>query len=1049
MKVRKSLLSSLFFYSFCCVPVAYSASTGDHWFDDKKIFVVHSKKEESNKVQQNMEPSVTGDLSDADARALSSDPAGQGSAADPAALAKNQVRFTKSAYAAMANENVLYLGAENLGIDSTVIPAVSKVLGTDKKNFILARAILGMNSAGAVAPMIQSLAPDKVTLNGQKDQENPLVQAMPNMPHGTNITNLTLLKHRIPVVTAQVVDATKNAVVTTEATHVTVVTDSANGSSLLQNKTPIKDSDGDDIDTSIVAMSASNQEIFAAVPARGESFDAASPAGDNRGIAVLRPAADDVVVLNNKASKIDLTAYDLSTNLKDVQFAFVDHADTADAIGGAKVGNTAAMFWDDTLERLFIGLNVKRDMTNKAGGVLNLAVGRLEKDPAIPAATTADVLTISPIVANPKKELFYDATKANPNNLDHVVGFYYDHNTFYSPEDGSLAIDMIRSMHTSTGKDYLIVAGGLDYATGGLNNKYICAIPLLGTAVNADGKNPQLVGTLAKPDFSGPPTVMSDMPKFLKRNTSVRFIDSGTFIDFFVQGDSVYYSLFQNGHDISSALGLFQSTALFDHHGIIVSWTAVTRVMGSLERVYGAGLDSRTGEYLFVTETNEIDSTKPFFDPANPNKLAENISSVRLSGWGKTDTVNNLTEVLEALFPQNLGGVHQLIAFERRVPGFKNDSLNVMLAIGLDRVVLIQTGKADSTSLILHPEKNFIATAGATQNVFSFIGEVLSDIGPICTADFARSTKLNEGWLFVGGYAGVAVLRKINGTGFDSAARLDNLEAGAYPGTGYSFKKLEPSNGGLFDHVRKVACLNGFLYVLTDDTLYSVAFAANKFQDAPGVVDLDEQIVINAATIPGATLLDFIMLDGTAGMPDFKALIATTHGLFTITHDGVNYVTQEIQVGGKSLGPVIQMQYISSSNATFAAFGNLYVLAADTAKSLARTKIYRFAVDPTTPVLSVLPIPSNNVTPAGLVVDLGEFRSNFFADGSTILHTRGRHFGDTNYLAAIPTMDFKSSKPLTPQLALTAINTNIGAVVRDSASGALYAPGDWGVRANL
>lgn len=1041
----KNLLGCLFLSSIFFVPHIHSASTGDNWFAYQNVKQDASAQavEQTNKNQDDMEPSVVGDLSSVLTRALSSDPVGSSKdAKGVSVLAKNQVRFTKSAYApgASSDTNVLYLGAEKLG--------------TDKTNFALSRAFLGYNSSGAFAPMVQSLAPSKVTINGEKDQDNPLVQK------STNVTHLILQNKALPVLTIQADDGSGG---TKPATEIIAVVDAASGTSLLQNKNPIKDANGDPIDKSIVAIGASTQEIFAAVPAMGQDFDAASPAGDNRGIAVLRRAVDDLTIINNdKATKLDLAAYDLNDPAKKplVRFAFFNGADAADFanhIDNAKLGNTAAMFWDDTFQRLFIGVDAKRNMASKAGGVLNLAVGRLEKDPAVATATTADVLMISPIVENPTKDLFYKAgAQATINTIDKVVGFYFDSTsnavagTIDTAAEASLATEIIRSMHTTTGKDYLIIAGKL--FDGATTVREIYAIPLRGNQVNADGKNPQRVGTLAKKDFTDAPTAIGEMPGKDQSQVLVggkTFVDEVKITDLFVSGDSVYLCL--AGKDGAAAafdeVGLFQSTALFDSTGIINSWTPFTRVMGSMERIFGAGLDNRTGEYLFVTETNETNPTKPFFDPNNPALFADNISSVRLSGWGKTDSANDLGVVLENLFPQSQGGVHQLIAFDEQTPGFRMMSgvphLSVMLALGLDRLALIQTGKING---LFVPETQFITAVGPTQNVFPFTGGVLSDVGPLCTADFSRTGNANEGWLFVGGYAGVAVLRK-PADGF-GAPVLDNLTAAGYPGTGFNFKKLKPSNGGVFDHVRKVTCLNGYLYILTNDKVYSVAFSANKFKDTAPIMDLEEQVVFDSKGLSNLTLLDFIILDGQAGMNTFKALLATTKGLFMVTHDGTKYVPQDVKVDGKTLGPVIQMQYLSATKGTLSAFGNLYVLAADITKNPAETKIYRFAVN-TAGGFGVLPIPSNNVTPAGLFVDLGEFRSNFFADGSTILHTRGRHFGDTNYLAAVPTTNFKSSTQLTPQLALTTINTNIGAVVRDSASGALYAPGDWGVRANL
>ena len=125
---------------------------------------------------------------------------------------------------------------------------------------------------------------------------------------------------------------------------------------------------------------------------------------------------------------------------------------------------------------------------------------------------------------------------------------------------------------------------------------------------------------------------------------------------------------------------------------------------------------------------------------------------------------------------------------------------------------------------------------------------------------------------------GIAVLRKTaNGQGFDSSAPLGALTAADFPGTDYSFKKLTRLSNAdsKLDHVRKITCLNQVLYILTEDNLYAVDFAANKFQNDPGPAALGE-VAIDLMGVPNnAGLLDFIVLAGKHGANNFKALLAT------------------------------------------------------------------------------------------------------------------------------------------------------------------------------
>lgn len=1032
----KNLLRSLFLISISFLPYAQPATTGE-FFQIKKDLAAEQSDLENKACNGSSVSNAFAELT----RALSSDPVGLSKDAKGAdVLAKDQVQFTKSAYGQGNSGNVLYLGAEELG--------------TDKKNFSFARAVLGTNSKSESAPVIQSLAPDKVTLNGEADQDNPLVAEK------TQITNLTLLNKAIPVLTASSKDV--------QATKVIMVSDTTHGSTLFENADPIKDAGDAEIDKGIVGLAASGAEIFAAVPAMGKNFDDADV--NDRGIALLRKGDKDLTVID-MATKLDTMAYNLTDMAKNVQLAFYSQEDAVGdkAITKAKIGEKAAMFWDDKLQRLFIGLEARRDPDteiNKAGGVLNLAVARLEKKATTPEPTTADLVKISPIVQAPDKVLFYDATTPDTINIvDRMIGFYFDSGSeppaskISYDTDVFLATDMIKTLHTTTGRDYLITVGR--FSDGEQMKREVYALPLQGTSADPDGTHPERIGTLSKSDFSGAPTQLAQMPQrgqaaVLVGGATGSFDETVNVTDLFVIGDSVYICLAGRpgmGVEGSNEVGIFQSTALFDTTGVITGWTPFIRVMGSLERVFGAGLDNRTGQYLFLTETNDTTTNKPFFDPTMPNVFANNISTVRLSSWGKTDSVNNLGIILENLFSLDRGGVHQLREFNEKTPGFRmGEFLSVMVATGLGRVALIQSGKSVGGASLFVPETKF-STNDPNKNVFVFNDQALQALGPICTADFARSAEENEGWLFVGGYNGVAVLRQVNGNGFDSDAGLEALTSDGFPGNGYSFLKLQPSFAeSHFDHVRKVACLNRVLYVLTEDNLYAIdiAGAAGKFRDA-GADDLEEEI-INLNSLPSdAALLDFIplagsALEGSADFNSFRALLATTKGLFVITRDaGNNHRVTQVLVNNASLGPVIQLQYLSRDKGSPSALGNLYLLTANIASSPSQGKVYRFNVDATLRDVFVAPIAPNN----GLVADLGNFRGNFFADGSTILHTRGKHFDDRNYMNAQPTTDPALVIPLTTQLALSELNTTIGAIVRESASGALYAPGDWGVRANL
>jgi hypothetical protein len=255
--------------------------------------------------------------------------------------------------------------------------------------------------------------------------------------------------------------------------------------------------------------------------------------------------------------------------------------------------------------------------------------------------------------------------------------------------------------------------------------------------------------------------------------------------DMFVDGDSVY--LCMTGPNNNSA-GLFQSSALFKQDGNIAAWTQAQRVMGKTGQVLGGGIDS-LGNFYAATGNSE--------DPLAAGDF-ETIGRVQVSQWGKSDEVapstnaaaaaanvaeiaarvaagdtlaaattaanaahpliaDNLSSLLAEIFPAAQGGVHQLYNFNEQTPGFSCNRFSMMVATGLNKIALIQTGRFEAGRGFT-PYTQF-SKIGANQNVFVFDStNRLPDLGPITSVEIARSDRDNQGWLFVGGTNGVAVL---------------------------------------------------------------------------------------------------------------------------------------------------------------------------------------------------------------------------------------------------------------------------------------------------
>lgn len=940
------------------------------------------------------------------------------------------------------------------GISVPALYAGAKAAGNSQ--LALARVVLNSSTSPvSVAP--SALAPLAVTLNGVANPLSPLFD--------TEIKSLALYNDTLPTVVS------KDPV---NGDRLFLVSNQFNGSTLLENVEQIHDAASADIGE-IPAVTASADTIFAPVSATGTTWADATAAGLNRGVAVLKPAAaatDGLTVYDatnfaftgptNKANPVLLTPGDGTVN-KVVAF------DAKNAkIATAEMGEAVDAYWDSGLQRLYIGLDaVHRDDATKEGGVLSVFTGRL--DPAAPATATS--LQLNSIVNLPTKALFYDVGSKNVDNR--AIGLYYDGLAGQGQKDARATASKVRVMHTSTNKDYLVVNSRVGAAPA--ITAQVAALPLLG-AKNFDGTkdiDPVQIGTLSKvaagvPTFNESPTAFAEMPTVDQTAVAVApgLLDPSFITDMFVEGDTVYVAL-DGPTNISK--GIFQSTAIFNANGSIKAWTPAQRVMGNIERVNGAALDTSTGNYYMLTA-----ATSGAGSPMNTAKITQ---------WGtSTDAslANSklLSDVVTAIFPQNIGGVQGLFTFDERTPGFVGalgeSQFSMMVATGLNKVALIQSGSVVGGAFT--PTAQF-TTAALGQNVFPFDLTALN-LGPITTAEVMRTTAANSGWVFVGGVNGVAVLRKSGagtvaprGEGYQSAAPgLSALSgtAGQYPGNGtganfYSFKALTPAPANSFSQTRKIVTASDpaggtaelRLYIMTKSTLYVATPTAAKFTDdeISKPATLAETAIVQTGDpvlTPGMTadacLTDFVVIAGRSGDSNFRALLATTKGLFKIT--GSPAVVTEVLVGGEAGQPILQLQYLSTTKGVPSTTGNLYVLTANASVAPSTGSVYRYAIDGTVAAGNfALPVAMPDDA-TGQLFDLNQFRSNIYADGTMILNTRGKNFGDTEFLnSAIP--EDGANYALTGLIDIDRkVNYNVGAPIRDSASGTLIVPGDWGVRVN-
>jgi hypothetical protein len=594
----------------------------------------------------------------------------------------------------------------------------------------------------------------------------------------------------------------------------------------------------------------------------------------------------------------------------------------------------------------------------------------------------------------------------------------------------------LKTMLTSTNKNYLITNSSVVATAAQVKNK-IFALPILGTK-KSDGTSvdAQNIGKIA--DKNNKDLIVQNNAG-MTLSTGVDSISSivgagdlpiqttDIVTDLFAVNDTVFVSVASDRSADKHESGIFRSVAIFDENGEIRAWSPWQRVMGNIDKVFGFGFDIANSNYWYLTQDGAGDK-----------------NTVRVTQWGKGSANtglmgNGLVTLLNNEFKQEHAGVHQLFNFDEDTPSIKRTliagKISFMAALGYKKIALIQTGAANINNVFTPTQTQFIKNV----DVFIIQDSALNNLGPICCTDLSRSTDDDKGWLFVGGYNGIAVLGSDDGTGWDgqttsAAISLPTIAT-------WEFKEI-----GNFTQVRKILGdqLNGaYIYVMTLDNIYRFVPDKDKFKDI-GNIALDEK----AVTPPPGYLLDMLVFKRDAG--DTRLLVATTQGLFY--SDSIND-TDEIKTpmwtkvllkSGTALSnPVSHLSFVDIQKGGYTTNGNLYVLAAD--MSLNMSNIYRFNVKDGI----ITAIKENEGT--DYFYSEGELRINFVTDGAVGFTNLSKHLGKAEYLKMIRML----SNPRNIRVSESVINLNlessaynVGSMVLNTASGTWMVPGDWGIRVN-
>lgn len=582
----------------------------------------------------------------------------------------------------------------------------------------------------------------------------------------------------------------------------------------------------------------------------------------------------------------------------------------------------------------------------------------------------------------------------NAIDLDYLL----DNNDIIGGFDVEAHVRLVRHLSTSTGLSYLVVQS----ESGGEFPAKIYALPVV-------AKGPQEnVGKIArKNDFTLPidahdaaQITHSDEPQALIGNGPLP-MTAGNVTDMYVVGETVYVALANTDpKNFENEAGIFTSTALLDGDGYIVAWTPWQRVAGTFNQTYAVGRDSN-GQIWYV------DNQGTFIDPV--------INTISTTQWA-----------LDTNFDSMNFGVRDILSLPANTPGLlafpTEPSGTFALFVNSQQLIIQNTTRVE--------DDNAAPVPSTTKRQFTLPNPLATNSVEISRIPVG-GVEPNGGWIFVGGYNGVAVLRDpATGNGWPTGAG-QGLDATLTGIDGFSFKEI-----GEFARVRRLISTGDHLYVAQTDALGRFTMAPEKFADTPDPLDVEN------LRMPPAVIIDLCFVDNT-----FFA--ATPAGLFyktlgDIDNDGVAWA--EFQINNKTMGPIVgffvQKNGDGSNN-------NIWVLAGDITKDLC--KIYRLFVTGFLPVL--IPEFQPPFQDARVeFLNLGQIEGALAIHDQILYSMLNQHLGRTNMISGTPIaankIDALKSSAIVPDIGVdTVAFRRISPMIRLDGTGTLCIAGDWGITA--
>jgi hypothetical protein len=691
----------------------------------------------------------------------------------------------------------------------------------------------------------------------------------------------------------------------------------------------------------------------------------------------------------------------------------------------ASISNTVTMEWNRLFQRGYIGMQVVGGAAAN-DGALSVMIAEVAMNGAITLRSFAPT----------------SAFDTAGNQIIGGIG-----------ASTAVSIQLMENMETTTGLSYLIVQGG--NGTPGETAGSVYALPVV-DARNTYGivTDPTIHGVLASKNsqvftfydgrnpsrflhrrFVTPATTPADTPRSTDPATRVGGgpLPVGSVIQSLnVLNDAVIISVDQGpGYDYECQTGMFISRAIYNSTGAIQAWTAWERMGGVAEPVFRVQVGIESGNITYFTGTDPL-----------------SINTINRTQWGlgSNPGLSTFAAEINSLYAPIRGGVQGLIDVPFGTPGLNDISLYIVG--GNQSVTLTQSGTQTNSQQC--PETgNFAAGALTFQNgtisqpitgsplMLTIQGGALSNVGPIVAAAIGVDSNTNEGYLFVGGSYGLAVLTAPGGAGWNTSIGLGQNFAGLT--NGMAFQIL-----GNYSFVRNLIVDGNFLYVVT----------AQKVDR----IDLSTAPTFTATTIASAASLVFdpndTVLDGVFSAK--LGILATSKGVFrTSNGNDVSTIAADNNSNWTTLavpGSVIPPQrfFVSSTTGYVNDFardngGMLHLLSAYLGAGSARVNRFAVADVSSTPITdsTVLPVPDAEIQGYNSAfLNFNGFRSTYTCDGALSLHSVGRTLLVSPY---VRTRSLRTGAPVPLQ---DGNGTLVSMALRSSASGSWLVAGDFGIRLN-